>query len=391
MANEMTGRVKLQIDAVNNAQKTLTALQGELKALSLPKSMTNGVDKDLSKVTETLMRIQKTANSINWSKINKGDATKLAADFDTARQAIDKLQNSFKNLNTGVGELGLTNSMKSLETQAIKAQEAIQKAMKSGEMPKTGKFRDAFDGLDKAIANIDTTNLKTANQQIEKIREQVQRLKTQSEKSVNLFGGKETQAYKSTQLAIQKVKRELEKAQQEAVKFNEALNKGSISGISNEAAAIEKLQGSFNQLEGVLHRVEGEMKETANAGAQLGAVQGEVDGLLNSFFSVYSIINLLRQGINQTIDAIKDLDSAMTEQAVVTDFNIADLWDQMPKYTKAANELGLAISDMYRATTLYTQQGLDANTSFEVGVETMKMAKIAGLEAAAATDTMTAA
>jgi len=39
--------------------------------------------------------------------------------------------------------------------------------------------------------------------------------------------------------------------------------------------------------------------------------------------------------------------------------------------------------------TLYYQQGLETNQVFEVGTETMKMARIAGLEYKEATDRMT--
>jgi hypothetical protein len=53
--------------------------------------------------------------------------------------------------------------------------------------------------------------------------------------------------------------------------------------------------------------------------------------------------------------------------------------------------LGAKINDLYAATTLYYQQGLETNAAMALGVETMKMARIAGLEGADATTAMTAA
>jgi hypothetical protein len=47
--------------------------------------------------------------------------------------------------------------------------------------------------------------------------------------------------------------------------------------------------------------------------------------------------------------------------------------------------LGASIKDLYSATTLYYQQGLQTDAAMGVGVETMKMARIAGMEAAEAT------
>ncbi|MCQ2786827.1 MAG: hypothetical protein MJ199_00305 [Bacilli bacterium] len=67
------------------------------------------------------------------------------------------------------------------------------------------------------------------------------------------------------------------------------------------------------------------------------------------------------------------------------------MWDKVADYTNAANGLGTSISDVVRAQTLYVQQGLDMETSMGIAVQTLKMARIAGLEAADATDAMTAA
>jgi TP901 family phage tail tape measure protein len=81
----------------------------------------------------------------------------------------------------------------------------------------------------------------------------------------------------------------------------------------------------------------------------------------------------------------------MTEMSVVTDLSVGDYWDQLPQYTARANELGLAINDVYKADTLFYQQGLKTNEVVAISTETMKMARIAGLDTAEATDRMTAA
>jgi TP901 family phage tail tape measure protein len=46
---------------------------------------------------------------------------------------------------------------------------------------------------------------------------------------------------------------------------------------------------------------------------------------------------------------------------------------------------------MYQATTLYYQQGLKGNAAMALGIETMKMGKIASMDSTAATKAMTAA
>ena len=109
------------------------------------------------------------------------------------------------------------------------------------------------------------------------------------------------------------------------------------------------------------------------------------------FFSLRNMINLFKRGVREAVDVIKELDAAMTETAVVTDYSVGDMWKKLPEYTANANALGATVKDMYKATTLYYQQGLNTEQAMGIANETMKMARIGGLEAADATDKMTAA
>jgi len=93
--------------------------------------------------------------------------------------------------------------------------------------------------------------------------------------------------------------------------------------------------------------------------------------------------------MREAYETIKELDKAMTETAVVTDFSVGDMWAQLPEYTKRANELGVSTKAAYEAATLYYQQGLKTNEVMAMSNETLKMARIAGLDAAVATDRMT--
>ena len=95
--------------------------------------------------------------------------------------------------------------------------------------------------------------------------------------------------------------------------------------------------------------------------------------------------------IHGAIDTITDLDAAMTETAVVTDFSVSDMWGRLREYTDLANKLGATTQGAYETMTLYYQQGLDTKATFELGEETMKMARIAGMDYSEATDMMTAA
>ena len=114
------------------------------------------------------------------------------------------------------------------------------------------------------------------------------------------------------------------------------------------------------------------------------------DNILD-FFSIGNTIQIFKNALRDAFDTVKELDAAMTETAVVTDFSIGDMWEKLPEYSKTASDLGSSIKDLYGATTLYYQQGLNTEQAMSVGIETMKMARIANMEGADATKAMTAA
>lgn len=143
-----------------------------------------------------------------------------------------------------------------------------------------------------------------------------------------------------------------------------------------------------------LREMRAELDRVRGEGESREGAREEFDNLKDSFLQFFSIgnaIEIFKGAIRSAFDSVKELDKAMTETAVVTDFSIGDMWEQLPRYTQAANELGTTTLGAYETMTLFYQQGLDTNEVFEIGTETMKMARIAGLDYADATDKMTAA
>ena len=127
---------------------------------------------------------------------------------------------------------------------------------------------------------------------------------------------------------------------------------------------------------------------------QLDAKISEVNALknrINNFFGLTNSVFLFKRAITDAFNTVKELDATMTQAAVVTEFSVSDMWDKLPQYAKEADRLGTSINSLYGATTLYYQQGLKTQEAMALGIETMKMARIAGMEAEEATEAMTAA
>jgi hypothetical protein len=73
------------------------------------------------------------------------------------------------------------------------------------------------------------------------------------------------------------------------------------------------------------------------------------------FFSITNSIQLFKRAVISALNTVKELDATMTEAAVVTEFDVGDMWEKLPQYSKEAQNLGVSINGMYQATTLYYQ------------------------------------
>ena len=154
---------------------------------------------------------------------------------------------------------------------------------------------------------------------------------------------------------------------------------------------VEDLANKFAKDETAIRQADGAMQDFARSSQSMSQQLGDLQQSTQYFFSLRNMINLFKRGVDDAIQSVKELDKAMTDTAVVTDYNVSDMWNMLPQYTKIANDLGATTQGAYETMTLYFQQGLDQQQAFEVGAETMKMARIAGLDYAETTDMMTAA
>lgn len=175
-----------------------------------------------------------------------------------------------------------------------------------------------------------------------------------------------------------------------------------INRLENfNSSKVEELENDLGNLKGTISSLTPEADELAdqinktseevNIATQRAQELSNLKSQVLSFFTITGAVQLFRQAVQSAFETVKELDEAMTEIAVVSDFSVGDMWKQLPKFTEQANQLGKSIRDVYGATTLYVQQGLDLDNSLKLANETLKMAAVAGMDAADATDAMTSA
>lgn len=116
---------------------------------------------------------------------------------------------------------------------------------------------------------------------------------------------------------------------------------------------------------------------------------GRVEGIAQRWFSVYAAVRMVSKAFRSMVENIKALDKTITEIAIVTDMGQSDLWKQMPTYTTMARKYGATLQGVYEVSQLYYQQGLEQDDVMALTEQTLKMARISGLDYSDATNYMT--
>lgn len=119
--------------------------------------------------------------------------------------------------------------------------------------------------------------------------------------------------------------------------------------------------------------------------------QNRLQMSLKQWMGFSQIINIVRNGIRNAYQDIQNLDKAMTNIAVVTDMSVSDLWGKINEYMSIAQQYGVTTQGVYEVSQLFYQQGLGTADVMELTAETLKMARIAGMNYAEAADAMTVA
>ena len=184
---------------------------------------------------------------------------------------------------------------------------------------------------------------------------------------------------------------DLERINREIIELENNIEKVKADEFRNLSNNVKSTKSEFNNLSDSVRESVNELTEVGRATLQFNNELENVKGKIQYFFGLENAVQLFKNAVTDAFNTVKELDAAMTETAVVTDFNISDMWASLPEYTKLANELGTTTLGAYETMTLFYQQGLNTQQSFEVGTEAMKMARIAGLDYAESTNLMTAA
>lgn len=193
--------------------------------------------------------------------------------------------------------------------------------------------------------------------------------------------------FASLNTKVAQLEKELNQANAELQKFKDLQTQKTKTGLEKSIDDVDRLKTG-------LDKASDSTKDMSDSLASLNKQDEFFNNLKNRATAVFGLTNAfiyMNRFIRKSVDAIKELDAAFTEIAVVTNMTTSQLWESFDTYNEMAQKLGTTTVDAIQTSALYYQQGLDTVEVMQLTEETMKMARIAGMDYAEATDRMTAA
>ena len=381
----ITANIKKANDAFSAYQSTIRKNEAELESY---RKKWQQADAQVKKHTATLEAIKSktVVSDETWKGYQQG--------VQQSTQAIERLQGEIDETKTKMSQFedshgGASGSRKSSTYRQW--QQDLERL--------TQELNEAKGAQESFQAKIEgTTTFKKQQTDLQnygqKLQEAKDRLNTLAAE-MNSLSSTQPQAFQSLIAELNKINGiNLDPAKTSLVEVQQAIQGLSAQGLAQLQQSLDQMPGIINNAGNAFGQFEASIEQTRQRVNQLDAKLREVEMLksrITYFFGLTNSVQLLRRAMQQAFETVKELDTAMTQTAVVTDFSVGDMWEKLPEYTKNASKLGAATKELYEATTLYYQQGLKGNEVMQVGIETMKMARIAGMEAAEATEAMTAA
>ena len=386
-------KIKKEISSVNtDAFKNLflnsAELQETFKDLHLNIN-TEDAEQAIKKVAQALDKIDLEEKRLNRSTSSKmGEITELD-------KRIDDLKN-FKNIITNLDDIEYFRKDKSFKnknkfiqdwSERLGIDEESLKALTSNGAK---KMIDANEEMEKEVQRkLDAASKDRAKKQ-KTINDNQSKLSELGEKkelySAALVKMQDIGIDPSVIAELDRLQKALQIAQRELAEMKAELI--ALKGPGNQTEQVIKDTGDAARK--AVPSINSSTEAIENLNAQTAKLNS-MQNAIKQWFGFNEVINLTKRTVRDAIDHIRELDKAMTEIAVVTDMDQDDLWGQIGTYSKIAQEYGVSTVGVYEVSQLYYQQGLATAEVMQLTEETLKMAKIANIDYAEATDYMTVA
>ena len=394
------------INKIRDAGGDTTFLKDDLKALQALKNQQDKVTEATEKTEKTRKRLNDQLEKAvkNQEKLSKKNAVS-ESDYDNLKKSRSeaKAKLDAANARKAAAEENVQKKIEgsggkytSEDSSGFKNTSAYQEKKKAIE--EVQQAEQQLIQIEKQLEN--TTTFSKKAKEANKLQEQV----NLAEKELNDFNNAQkkssnSDAFASLRQSLAEMKgidwskygvdissiTNMDQLRNAILQVSQAATANGVNAFNALESEVREIQQPLDGAKASLQNMTNELSVTDQKMGQVNSLKQRIE----YFFGLNNAIMLARRAVTKIFNTVKELDSIMTETAVVTDFSVGDMWERLPEYTDRANQFGLAIKDVYQADTLFYQQGLKTNEVVALSNETMKMARIAGLDTAEATDRMT--
>ena len=360
------------------AEKTKVSL-GEGESLNLAKAISS--EEELSRLQEEKVNSLREERAETEKNIKKKEE-----ELAIAQQILEERQTQYKTAYTKYDESASTSQqILSQEGRSTNYRNALETQKKLHYVSED--TRKSFQDQQKAVNKINKA-IKDEKESLEETENSLANIQKFFQTiSGNSSGLDEDASAAATEFSnlnnrIVQLETELEKATSQLREFKNlqsqkvASNLGASSKeIGTYVTNLDKASAATDELRGSLSNLQSQNQFFEN----LKSRAADIFGLTNAF--IY-----MNRFIRESVEVIKELDAAFTEIAVVTNMTTEQLWESFDSYNEMAQKLGTTTVDAIKTSALYYQQGLETAEVMALTKETIKMARIAGMDFAEATD-----
>lgn len=363
--------------------KGLKAFKSQLEEVKA--TLTNFTPSDAGKLQEQLAKVWETYTSTArpgnissqaWSGFGRAFQTRMGQggvfqelinSGTTAQQKVDELKAKLSTFGQEATNLGIASPFTTLI-----------KGLTADKLDITNFDNLITQKIQKLNSDINDAQTKGSNvENLDKYRKQAEALKVFKDAIDDAFGT-------TVQTQIRDTNKQLGEATNQLNQEKSAQIQGVVANYKNFANAMGDAGQNASSLTG-------DLQGTTEAIARQKEELGQVVSRFAQFGTMAGILRTFGRVVRSAFQSVKELDEAMNNIAVVTDYTTKDLWNQIDAYTAMAQATGSTIKGSYEVAQLYYQQGLTDAEVMAAANETLKMARISNIDYAKATDYATAA
>lgn len=397
---EVTINLKAEVQKLKELRDTISDLKKDGKLANTNentyKALFNQIEQAIKRMNEAirdgavgtkgLQNIQKGIEGITSSitkMVTQERSTGLGMkdylkELEQAQKAVDTLKNKIKDFQQQQANLNINEKGNVKKGQEGDVMAAARKASRES--------RGGKGGDTKAEAMLKTGDLKA-------IQEQAATGNKDAQKALELYNAELSRQRDVLADLVAKLD-----------EYKERLNfaKNHLSDIKDTAAfdeeavaELEKAAQSTEKMGKAVEETKKKMDEHHESSAKVvdghKKMESSASKAAKSFIKFNVVTKTLKKLLKEGIDAVIEMDKALTDMSIVTGKSRAELQKMIPDFNALGRATGATSTEIAGLTAEYMKQGRTMKDSMELAEQTAKAAKISGISTAESIKYMTSA